>query len=365
MIKNYYAGGNTSVGFYSLFDEVTKGLDCLYILKGGPGTGKSSFMRSIADSMISHGYDVEYIHSSIDSSSLVGIIFPQIKLGFIDGTNPHIIDPKYPGAIDEIINLGEFCDNKKLRMNRSHIVRLTDNIAEQYSLVYEQYSEAKVVHDEWEEIYLAKFDFDKADEVTEKLSTEIFSRDFKRESKPTSKRVFFGAATPDGFIHYIDNITQNIEKRYIIKGRPGTGKSTLMKKLAKLAEDKSLSVVYYPCGFDPNSLDMIIIPTLDIAIMDGTAPHVVNPTRDTDDVVDMFKLCVDENVEKENEQIINTIETRYKIKMRIGNNYLLEAKHYQDMLENYYTAAMDFDALITKRNQILAEIISYAKMKTI
>ena len=51
-IRHFFAGGNTGVGFYSFYDQVV-GPDPnhLYILKGGPGTGKSTFMRQIGEEL--------------------------------------------------------------------------------------------------------------------------------------------------------------------------------------------------------------------------------------------------------------------------------------------------------------------------
>ena len=43
-IIRYFAGGNTARGFYSLFDSSLEGLNRIFILKGGPGTGKSFLM---------------------------------------------------------------------------------------------------------------------------------------------------------------------------------------------------------------------------------------------------------------------------------------------------------------------------------
>ncbi|GBF12415.1 PRK06851 family protein [Tepidibacillus sp. HK-1] len=362
-IKNYYAGGNTSVGFYSLYDEALKGLDRLYIFKGGPGTGKSSFMRTIGMTMADKGYNIQFLHCSSDNNSLDGVIIPELKLGFVDGTAPHIVDPKFPGVIDEIINLGEFWDDKKLKENGKEIIKLTQDISANFKRAYEQFAEAKSIHDEWEEIYLAEMNFDKANEVTETLIEKIFTREITKEENPTTKRIFFGAATPQGAVNFIDNITEDKEKRYIVKGRPGSGKSTMMKKIGKRAEELGLSVEYFPCGFDPNSLDMVIIPTLSVAVLDGTAPHVIDATRDNDEIVDMFALCINPNVEVEKEKELHNIESRYKIKMTIGTNYIKEAKRLHDLLERYYVAAMDFERINAKREEILDEVLQYAEEK--
>ena len=41
----------------------------------------------------------------------------------------------------------------------------------------------------------------------------------------------------------------------------------MLKKLAKVAEEKGFDVEVYHCGFDPNSLDMVIVRELGFAIL--------------------------------------------------------------------------------------------------
>ena len=91
------------------------------------------------------------------------------------------------------------------------------------------------------------------------------------------KNFFAGANTVNGFVSYYDKVFGECEKIYIIKGGSGTGKSSLMKTVAAAAESKGREVEYFYCSFDPASLDGIIIDGI-IAIIDGTAPHVYEPT---------------------------------------------------------------------------------------
>ena len=47
-IKEFFAASNSSTGFVSYFDVIfnPKSYEKIFILKGGPGTGKSHFMKS-------------------------------------------------------------------------------------------------------------------------------------------------------------------------------------------------------------------------------------------------------------------------------------------------------------------------------
>ena len=58
---------------------------------------------------------------------------------------------------------------------------------------------------------------------------------------------------------------------FYLKGGPGTGKSTLMKKLAAAFPDENISV--YHCASDPHSLDAIVFEDRNVFVADATAPH--------------------------------------------------------------------------------------------
>ena len=90
---------------------------------------------------------------------------------------------------------------------------------------------------------------------------------------------FLGANSPRGFYSLYDQLIpiEDACSVYILKGGPGCGKSTLMNRVARVAEEANLPVEYILCSGDPDSLDAIVLPTLKIALVDGTAPHAAAP----------------------------------------------------------------------------------------
>ena len=98
---------------------------------------------------------------------------------------------------------------------------------------------------------------------------------------------FAGANTARGFVSRFEDILprQQQKRMYYIKGGPGVGKSTLMKRFAARAEEQAWQTEYYHCSSDPDSLDGVSLPVQGIGLMDGTAPHVYDPVlpaaRDT------------------------------------------------------------------------------------
>jgi hypothetical protein len=88
--KSYFASANSSQGFVSYFEYVLKGAEKVYVIKGGPGCGKSTFMKKIGEDLLNAGYDVEFVWCSSDKDSLDGIVVPEMKFAMVDGTAPHV-----------------------------------------------------------------------------------------------------------------------------------------------------------------------------------------------------------------------------------------------------------------------------------
>ncbi|MCL1901837.1 MAG: hypothetical protein FWG51_05535, partial [Firmicutes bacterium] len=110
-IKHYFAAGLTSAGFVNYFDYINNSRDGYrYILKGGPGTGKSTLIKKTGRHFEKNS-DIEYFYCASDPESLDGVFIVSKNVSIVDGTAPHVIEAKMPKVQDEIINLGEFIDS--------------------------------------------------------------------------------------------------------------------------------------------------------------------------------------------------------------------------------------------------------------
>lgn len=359
-IKHYFAGGNTARGFFSLFDECLVGLERVFILKGGPGTGKSTLMKNIGAKWLEKGFDLEFLHCSSDHHSIDGVIIRELKIGVVDGTAPHVIEPKVPGVVEEYVNLGEAWDSERLALKKERIVDLNSRVQLAFRSVYETFEEALKIHDEWEKIYINSMDFEKANKLTEKLA-ESFFNDMVLNKHSDVKHRFLGAATPEGAVDFVPNLTEDIAHRFFIKGRPGSGKSTMLKKLAAEAESRGIDVEIYHCGFDPHSLDMLIFRELGIAIFDSTAPHEYFPSREGDEIIDLYGTIIETGTDEIFADKIKLYSQSYQEKMKQAISYLSEAMGLRNELESIYIAAMDFAIVDSYKDRINAEIKKLAK----
>ena len=139
----FFAAANSGKGFVSFYEKIFNSDEIVrrYLIKGGPGTGKSTFMRRIATTLQSRGMSVRYYHCSSDPSSLDGIIIDG-KIALIDSTAPHNVEPSLVGAKDTIVDLGAFWDCEMLASQIERISSLSEKKRRAYALCYRFLSSA-------------------------------------------------------------------------------------------------------------------------------------------------------------------------------------------------------------------------------
>lgn len=350
--SHYFARGNTARGAHFLYQSAFNGLDKIVVLTGPQGTGKSTILRKISDHLLEKGQHVQCFHSPLQPNDLDGIIATELKIGLVDGR----VCEGIPDCEVVKIDLGQAVDNKLLLSEQlSMIENLQSELTAVYSKAYETFLTALKIHDEWESYYIESMDFVKADEVAQGLIKELYTG-HEKTTPITGRHLFFGAATPKGAFDFIQHLTMPLERRIFIKGRPGSGKSTLLKKLAATAETSGIDVQIFHCGFDPNSLDMLIFPELSTAIFDSTAPHEYFPERNGDEILDMYTLTMSPGTDEAYAVEIAEIKERYSAKMKEATSCLASAEAIDSQIKAIYVNATNFAVVEELGEQIRSEI---------
>lgn len=309
-IINYFLEANTSKGFKDFSNENLKDKEIKY-LKNIPQSTIQKAAVKIQEVFKDKNTNLEFIKNPLDNN-LIGIINSDLNKGFI------CIQP---------YNLKEYFYNNETNLEGNKILN------QKLDLVYNNLAQALKVHDEWEDIYLNNISFDKLNNYTDEIIEKLLKDNAGEESGNNINR-FFGASTIYGPKDYILNLTDKLDKRYFIKGRPGTGKSTIMKKLTKAANKRKFNTFVYHCALDPDSLDMVIIPKLNLCIFDSTSPHEYFASRLTDETLDVYKKAVNKNTDEKFKEKLMLIENRYKYFTKKANVALNEVKSICDEIQN-------------------------------
>ena len=174
MDTSVFLAANTGLGFVSAYDGFPPE-DCfLHIVKGGPGTGKSGFMKAIREAARTRGLDTLSVLCSGDPDSLDGLWIPALKTAWVDGTAPHVREPSVFGVDGDYVNLGRFCRTPFESADREAAASLSAACRERYEEAYRLLREAKRLHDELEGISRGYMDFDALTDFTERTVEALF-----------------------------------------------------------------------------------------------------------------------------------------------------------------------------------------------
>lgn len=349
-IRRMFFGGNTANGFHSFHDYIIneKG-NKFFILKGMPGGGKSSLMKKIGLYFKEKGYNIEFHHCPSDPESVDSILFTELGIAIADGTAPHIMEPVYPGLKDKTIDLTQFIDSNKLKEREEDIIKAKKENKKAYKRAFAYLKAAKSVYDLIVENNSRGVDFKKLNKKTMRLVGEIFSKKPVKDKKLLFKErhAFSTANSPKGYVDYTDTLLEGIENIYFINGEIGTGKSTLLKRLAEECRIRDYSIEIYHNSTFPEKLETLIIKDLNTAITSNSKgtrfPHIFI------DLNEYFDYTVRNKADYE----------VYELLYKKAIEALSEARKNHDILEKAYIPAVDYSKVEQARENILEEILEF------
>lgn len=338
-IKRLFPGGNTAEGFYSYYQYVIdlKEASRVYLLKGGPGVGKSQLMKNIGSFMVDRGYDVEFHHCSADPESLDAIVINALGVAFIDGTAPHVIDPKYPGAVEEILHLGQYWNQEALVEDRQEIIKAIDANGKIYKRVYKYLKAVRLIQDDLEWIYQEAANSRMAATEIEEFISKIVRGHKKRNSVPKERHLFGSAYTFHGHIHYAETYLASIEKRFVLLGSSLVQKTRILNKIAEKFLEKGLMVEFYHHPMDPKWIETITVPEIGLAVT-GHGSSTAKRVIDMDDYLEDTIL----------KQYHEEIQTAQKYVQELLNQVfeqLKKTKMNHDYIEAFYSPNVRFQEI--------------------
>lgn len=359
-IRNFFPGGNTPVGFYSYYDYILdqKSAERFICIKGGPGVGKSSFMKGIGEHFQNKGEPVDYFWCSSDPDSVDGVLLRSRAIAFIDGTSPHMIDPVTPGAVDSIIDLGNFWDEKKLKPQKEYIMQSNTRIKRWFKYAYSNLEAAHSLRETLEDIYRCAF----LDGELYKTVHDIAEREFSARDISLSvgkcKKYFATAITPKGYISKITSLIKNYRKLYYVISPIGSNTSPVMEIMSNNAVRRGFLIEQYYCPMDPeNKVEHLLIPELGLGFVTINDYHDME-TWDVDGEVTVLDMhdYINWNSIEMYEKVIEITENNSNALIETAISYLKCAKKEHDILEGYYIPNMNFEKIDNLRDEWIAKI---------
>jgi hypothetical protein len=349
----YFLGANSPQGFYSLYDQL---LDpararAIYILKGGPGCGKSSLMRRVAQRSEEAGDTVEYIHCSGDPGSLDGIVLNERRVAVVDGTAPHIVEPTYPGLVESYVNLGACYDRAGLETVRSELMGCMKGYKDCYKRAYRCLSAAAEIGEDTRAMLTTQ----SLEEKAAKRAQGILKRELRAPGNDSGqvKQRFLSAVTHQGVVFFSGTASVQCKRIYTIEDSYGLS-HLLLTHLLNGITAAGYDVVACPSPMAPDRLEHLLVPGLSLGFL------TVSPAL-TYDKRPFRKLRMDAMADPE---LLHRSKARLRFSRKVSAalvdeavDSLAQAKAMHDALEDCYNPHVDFDRVYRMADQLAEEIL--------
>lgn len=356
-IKHVFPASNTPSGFHSFFsyilpqDEAKK----IYCIKGGPGTGKSSFMKKIGNYASEQGYDVEFHHCSSDPNSLDGVVISRLGVALLDGTAPHIVDPITPGAIDTVLNFGDFWDEKSLVENRDAITECRLAYSSYFPKAYFYLAAAKQMYDSY--IYTeSKHIAPNAKlEEEERLFQDIWANKKAKKEIAKARHLFGTSIGCDGVLDYLHTIIGNCKNIYLIKETWGCNSKAVMNRIVDHALRNGYAVECYHSPVDTDKIEDLVIPDLDLAI---TVNHTLHKPKVIPTHIYDLTTALNKETLATSQTELDRDKTLFTNLLDKGVGYIAQAKKIHDTLETYYIGSINFSKIDRFCDELIQTLFS-------
>ena len=338
--KSFFLGANSPQGFVSRFDQLrpkNQPWDT-FILKGGPGTGKSSLMKSVAARLATYSTNVDYIHCSADTDSLDAIIMNDLHISIADGTSPHTLEPQYAGLGEHFVVLNDAIDSSILANYEQEIKDISAKKSTCHSQCCKLLSASASLVSDTYQIAHAHTDISK-------IST--FAKNFcARECKPVSKSAgkesirFLSGFTNQGSFVFEDTLTLLCDEIIFVDDDFGSVCTPLLAEIKNISLENGYDVISCYCPLYPfHKLDYLILPEKRMGFVCMNKIHNLKllPHR----IIHSQRFCdVEQLKEYKNRMKFNKKASIQLIER--GCCLLADAKEHHKSLETYYGLATNY-----------------------
>ena len=249
-----FAGGLTPIGFVDFFKYIMP-LDAAkkrYFLKGASGSGKSTFIKKIAEKFDGASTDIDFFHCANDASGLDGLAVKDLGFCIIDATSPHSHDPEIPSAIDEIIDFAEFLDSEKLTEHIDEIKKLLESKKELYKNAQKFLTAAGSVRTADRAAYEA---------TVQRSRVRDYAREYLNGPETygagTDRKLFLSAITPAGLVNFAEDVLSRYNV-YDICAKAGS--NVFLDEMKCIANSRGINTESFFSPLEPTKREYLLLP---------------------------------------------------------------------------------------------------------
>lgn len=332
---DFFLGATTPAGFKGYFPQLAQEKDRqLYLIKSGPGCGKSTLMKTLAQRASG---PVQRIHCASDPDSLDGVVFAQPCAAVLDATPPHSLEPTAPGADEVVVSLYHTLDAPALHVHQEEIQQLLARNQALRGRASRYVASAGSLLLDSRRAEACCANFDKVRRYVKRLCTRLLPR---TGETPQEQLRLLSAVTPKGMVFYRSTVETAAQRVILFRDEYGAVSRLLLELIRAEALARGHSIITCPCAMHPeDKIDHILIPALSLAFVTDNSWHPVQ-------ISGAQAVCCTRFLDREH---LAGYRARLQFNTRAAGELLdqavalmAQAKSCHDELENYYRAAVDF-----------------------
>jgi hypothetical protein len=349
---SYFLAATGPSGFCSRFAgmyDPGDGWQCV-ILKGGPGSGKSTLMKKAAQRAMEAGQAVELIYCTSDPRSLDGVILPERKQCMMDGTAPHVMDPVLPGACERLFDPGDCWNRQLLAAHRSEIQALNRQIADCHRQAGQLRTAAASLLDYGRALVDPALNREKLAQYSRRLCRRLFPGATYPGGRVAHR--FLSGITPDGWVTFGHTLTICARRVVQIEDDTGAVAGVILTAIRDAAAAHGEPVICCGDPLRPDEPDAVLLPRRQEAFArtDRFRRFDVVPERTIH-----ARRFYDPSARSAVRTRLRPAQKQAAALIQAAVGELALARNLHDRLEAYYMAATDYGKLNAKSEQLLAE----------
>lgn len=343
MVDTCFLGANTPLGFRSEYAalQTDPRIRRLLILKGGPGCGKSTLMKTLAARAEDCGWAVERVLCSSDPDSLDGVTVPELGLALVDGTAPHVVEPALCGCGENYVNLGRCYREAELRALAPAIRAARTANQSCYGPVYGCLRAAASLT----EARRGLLSRTRLEAVTKEALEQLLPEKLPQGKRPgIGRRLYLSGVTPKGLM----TLDPGVERLWAIYDGYGVGGS-LMQGLAARLTAAGEDVLLGMDPLEPEAVEAVIAPARSQGWVrlrpDFRGARLAMLRLDLDS-------AMEEGLTGETLEGLKALTASGSRLLGQAVEWLRRAKAAHDLMEELYRPAVDF-AAVTRQTELL------------
>ncbi len=247
------------------------------VLRGGSQAARSRIISQTAEALLERGFSLEVYRNWLDPNITSGFSLLSPALMVFD---EELEDPVGGNGVmpNKVIDISSFWDYGQLQSQKKALCTLTWQTTRRKQTISSYLKELGIILQEKKSYVSDSMDFVTVNRITQQVISEIFARQASQTEDAQLPQLFVSAITAYGFEHSVNALVSGYKHFYLLRGDPGSGRSTILARVAEHAAMNGLSTRSFYGPLEPDRLELLLIPGLRTALVGGMVVDSFHPS---------------------------------------------------------------------------------------